>query len=202
MGFFWKKKDVDSQEDRKSLEEGMGKTKRGIFEKLSRAVVGKSKIDDSVLDDIEDALVASDIGVDTTLKIIDMLEEKVAQDKYMNTEELNSILKGIMCSLLDVDGAMKDCDLVITGEGRFDTQSLMGKVVGSLAEKAKAHGLPLYVIPGCAEDGLSLYRSGVTGVFPLTCYPPDALPDRTATAKAVSAQAQRLCELLSNINQI
>jgi len=101
-------------------------------------------------------------------------------------------------SLLDLDTAMASSDIVITGEGRFDRQSLMGKVVGSLAEKAKKHRLPLYVLPGCAEEGLMLTGSGITGVLPLTCYPLTSLPDKAAAAAALKAQAQRLCEMLSN----
>jgi len=111
MGFFWKKKDGGEQHrpddslERKALEEGMTRTKRGIFEKLSRAVMGRSRVDDSVLDDIEDALIASDIGVDTTLKIIDRLEERVERDKYLNTDELNTILREEICALLDIGSA-------------------------------------------------------------------------------------------------
>ena len=95
MSWFSRKKH-DSEEVRKekeSLDRGLEKTKRGLFDRLSRAIAGKSKVDDDVLDGIEDALIASDVGVDTTLKIIDMLEERVARDKYMNTDELYSILK-------------------------------------------------------------------------------------------------------------
>ena len=106
MSWFSRKKH-DSEEVRKekeSLDRGLEKTKRGLFDRLSRAIAGKSKVDDDVLDGIEDALIASDVGVDTTLKIIDMLEERVARDKYMNTDELYSILKEEMMSLLDVDG--------------------------------------------------------------------------------------------------
>ena len=106
MSWFSRKKH-DSEEVRKekeSLDRGLEKTKRGLFDRLSRAIAGKSKVDDDVLDGIEDALIASDVGVDTTLKIIDMLEERVARDKYMNTAELYSILKEEMMSLLDVDG--------------------------------------------------------------------------------------------------
>ena len=95
MSWFSRKKH-DSEEVRKekeSLDRGLEKTKKGLFDRLSRAIAGKSKVDDDVLDGIEDALIASDVGVDTTLKIIDMLEERVARDKYMNTAELYSILK-------------------------------------------------------------------------------------------------------------
>ena len=77
----------------------------GIFEKISRAIVGKSTVDDDVLDGIEEALIASDLGVDTTLKIIDSLQERVARDKFMNTEELNTILREEIEKLLDINPA-------------------------------------------------------------------------------------------------
>ncbi len=99
FGLFGKK----SKEEKESLDEGLKKTKTGIFDKLSRAIVGKSKVDDEVLDGIEEALIASDIGVDTTLKIIDNLEERVARDKFVGTDELYSILREEIGDLLNVD---------------------------------------------------------------------------------------------------
>ncbi len=103
MGFFWKKDKKSDTSNNSSLDEGLQKTKKGLFERLSRAIIGKSRIDDILLDDIEEALVASDLGVETTLKIIDLLEERVARDKYMNADELNIILKEVIESLLEVD---------------------------------------------------------------------------------------------------
>ena len=98
FGLFGKK----SKEEKESLDQGLKKTKTGIFDKISRAIVGKSKVDDDVLDGIEEALIASDIGVETTLKIIDSLEERVARDKFMNTDELYSILREEIETLLDI----------------------------------------------------------------------------------------------------
>ncbi len=98
FGLFGKK----SKEEKASLDQGLQKTKTGIFEKISRAIVGKSKVDDDVLDGIEEALIASDIGVETTLKIIESLEERVARDKFMNTQELYSILREEIEKLLDI----------------------------------------------------------------------------------------------------
>ena len=72
----------------KILDKGLEKTKRGLFSRLSRAVMGRSQVDDKVLDDLEEALIASDVGVDTTLKIIDRIQERVRRDKYVSTEEL------------------------------------------------------------------------------------------------------------------
>ena len=96
FGLFGKK----SKEEKASLDQGLQKTKTGIFEKISRAIVGKSTVDDDVLDGIEEALIASDIGVDTTLKIIESLQERVERDKFMNTEELNSILSTFLCFMV------------------------------------------------------------------------------------------------------
>lgn len=148
MGLFWKKKkDEEAVSERESLDKGLNKTKTGIFEKIARAVAGKSVVDDDVLDGIEDALVASDVGVDTTLKIIDMLEERVARDKYMNTDELNRILKEEMASLLNVkeddgseipvfDFSKKPLVIMVVGVNGVGKTTTIGK----LAAKLKAEG--------------------------------------------------------------
>ena len=90
------------------FDKGVKKTKQSFFEKLSRAVAGRSRVDDDVLDAIEEALVASDAGVDTTLKIIDNLEERVKADKYMSFEELVEILRDEIGKLLNCDGSVTD----------------------------------------------------------------------------------------------
>jgi fused signal recognition particle receptor len=84
-----------------SLNKGLEKTKESVFHKLSRAVVGKSKVDDEVLDNLEEVLVSSDVGVTTTLSIIERIEARVAKDKYLNTSELNAILKEEIVALLE-----------------------------------------------------------------------------------------------------
>lgn len=86
------------------FDKGVKKTNEGFFKRLSRAIVGKSKVDDSVLDAIEEALISSDMGVDTTLKIIDNLEERVEKDKFMSMTELTEMLRDEIAKLLDVDG--------------------------------------------------------------------------------------------------
>lgn len=86
------------------FDKGVKKTNEGFFKRLSRAIVGKSRVDDSVLDAIEEALISSDMGVDTTLKIIDNLEERVEKDKFMSMTELTEMLRGEIAKLLDVDG--------------------------------------------------------------------------------------------------
>ena len=86
-------KKLFSKEDKENLDKGLEKTKSSVFGKLARAVAGKSKVDDEVLDNLEEVLVTSDVGVDTTLKIIERIEERVSRDKYMSIDELNSILR-------------------------------------------------------------------------------------------------------------
>ncbi len=87
------------------FDKGVKNTNRSFFDKLSRAVVGKSRVDDGILDAMEEALVETDMGVDTTLKIIDNLEDRVSRDKYVSLEELTAMLREEIASLLDVDGA-------------------------------------------------------------------------------------------------
>ncbi|MBR5684984.1 MAG: signal recognition particle-docking protein FtsY [Muribaculaceae bacterium] len=89
MGLFNK---IFSREKKETLDKGLEKTKQGVFEKIKHAVAGKSTVDDDVLDNLEEVFVTSDVGVDTTVKIIDRLQERVARDKYVGTEELNELL--------------------------------------------------------------------------------------------------------------
>ncbi len=106
FGFFDKKK-------KQNLDEGLAKTKESVFVKLGRAVIGKSKVDDEVLDNLEEVLISSDVGVDTTLKIIRRIEERVSRDKYLGVDELNKILKEEITSLLDENNStdVSDFDL-------------------------------------------------------------------------------------------
>jgi fused signal recognition particle receptor len=97
MSFFKKLFSTDKKE---TLDKGLEKSKTTFFSKLSKAVAGKSKVDDDVLDNLEEILVASDVGVDTTLKIISRIEKRVAEDKYLGTEELNHILREEIAALL------------------------------------------------------------------------------------------------------
>lgn len=90
-----------ASDKKKNLEKGLEKTKESVFKKLSRAVVGKSRVDAEVLDRLEEALITSDVGVDTTLRIIERIEGRVSKDKFLNTSELNSILKEEIASLLE-----------------------------------------------------------------------------------------------------
>ncbi len=96
MGLF----NIFSREKKEKLDEGLSKTKEHVFTRLSRAVAGKSKVDADVLDELEEILVTSDVGVETTLKIIERIEQRVARDKYLGTSELNTLLKEEIASLL------------------------------------------------------------------------------------------------------
>lgn len=101
MGLF----DIFSKKEKKAvLDAGLEKTKTSVFSKLARAIAGKSKVDDEVLDNLEDVLISSDVGVETTLEIIKRIEERVARDKYVNTAELNQILKEEIEALLTKSG--------------------------------------------------------------------------------------------------
>jgi fused signal recognition particle receptor len=90
-----------SSDKKKSLDKGLELTKESVFKKLSRAVVGKSRVDDEVLDNLEEVLITSDVGVETTLRIIERIEKRVSRDKYLNTSELNAILKEEIALLLE-----------------------------------------------------------------------------------------------------
>jgi fused signal recognition particle receptor len=98
MGLF--DKIFGKKEQKESLDQGLQKTKEGFFDKITKAIAGKSTVDEEVLDDLENALVSADVGVDTTVKIIDGIEKRVARDKYVNTSELNKILKEEIQSIL------------------------------------------------------------------------------------------------------
>ena len=147
FGLFGKK----SKEEKESLDQGLQKTKMGIFEKISRAIVGKSTVDDDVLDGIEEALIASDIGVDTTLKIIDSLQERVARDKFMNTEDLNSILREEIEKLLNItesdssddseeavfDFSKKPYVIMVVGVNGVGKTTTIGKLASRLKNSGK-----------------------------------------------------------------
>ncbi|MEE4215794.1 MAG: signal recognition particle-docking protein FtsY [Bacteroidales bacterium] len=90
-----------SKDKKKDLDKGLEKTKENVFRKLSRAVVGKSRVDDEVLDNLEEVLISSDVGVDTTIRIIERIEKRVASDRYLNADELNRILSEEIAGLLE-----------------------------------------------------------------------------------------------------
>ncbi len=102
MGLFdFFKKDKENKEQQESLDKGLEKTKTSFFDQLSKAVVGKSSVDEAVLDDLETLLVHADVGIDTTVKVIDRIEKRVARDKYVSTSELDRILREEIAALLE-----------------------------------------------------------------------------------------------------
>ncbi len=106
MGFFSKifNKNKDKEQKQETLDQGLEKTKQSVFSKITRAIAGKDKVDDEVLDNLEEVLITSDVGVETTLKIIERIETRVAKDKYVSTSELNRMLKEEIAKLLAETG--------------------------------------------------------------------------------------------------
>ncbi|MFO7668141.1 MAG: signal recognition particle-docking protein FtsY [Bacteroidales bacterium] len=115
-----------SSDKKKNLEAGLEKTRESVFKKLSRAVVGKSRVDDEVLDNLEEVLITSDVGVETTLRIIKRIEDRVSRDKYLNTSELNSILKEEIVALLEENNS----GLVTAFDGPLPSKPYVIMVVG------------------------------------------------------------------------
>jgi fused signal recognition particle receptor len=109
FGFF-------SKEKKESLDQGLQKTSESIFSKLSKAVVGKSKVDEEVLDELEEVLIGSDLGVETTVKVIQRIEERVARDKYLNASELDSILREEIALLLEENNTQDLLDFDLPAE--------------------------------------------------------------------------------------
>jgi fused signal recognition particle receptor len=113
MGLFG----IFGKDKKESLDKGLAKTKESVFAKISKAVIGKSKVDDDVLDNLEEILIASDVGVETTLKIIERIHKRVAADKYLGTSELYRILKEEIAALLEENASLVDIfDLPASGE--------------------------------------------------------------------------------------
>ncbi|MDR2885178.1 MAG: signal recognition particle-docking protein FtsY [Rikenellaceae bacterium] len=153
----------------------MEKTRTGLFSKLARAVAGRSRVDESVLDDIEEALITSDVGVETTVKIIRRLEERVAKDKYMNSAELNSILRDEVASLLQENEIDAKYD-VAAAEGVPFVVMVVGvngvgktTTIGKLAAQLRKIGKKVYIgaadtFRAAAIDQLEVWadRAGAT----------------------------------------
>ncbi|MDB5119471.1 MAG: signal recognition particle-docking protein FtsY [Sphingobacteriales bacterium] len=142
---FFKKKEINIQEQ-EELDKGLEKTKEGLFSRITKAVVGKSTVDDEVLDDLEEVLVTSDVGVSTTLKIVERIQARVARDKYINTSELNGILRDEIQTLLAENnsndfqnfeyGSHKPYVIMVVGVNGVGKTTTIGK----LAHKLKQAG--------------------------------------------------------------
>lgn len=153
MSFF---KKIFSKEKKESLDKGLEKSKTSFFDKLSKAVAGKSKVDDDVLDNLEEVLVTSDVGVDTTLKIIERIEARVARDKYLGTEELNKILREEIAGLLNEIDSGNETDFYIPTDKKPYVIMVVGvngvgktTTIGKLAHQFKSAGKS--VVLGAAD---------------------------------------------------
>ncbi len=105
-----------SKEKKETLDKGLSKTKESVFSKLSRVIMGKSKVDEDVLDNLEEILITSDVGVETTLRIIERIEDRIARDKYLNTGELTNILRDEITSLLVGDESDENADFTFPAD--------------------------------------------------------------------------------------
>lgn len=148
MGIF----DFFSKEKKETLDKGLEKTKENVFSKLSRVLVGKSKVDEDVLDDLEEVLITSDVGVETTLKIINRIEKRVSTDKYVSQSELNAILRDEIGALLTetntedleeftVPSGKKPYVIMVVGVNGVGKTTTIGK----LAHQFKKNGLSVYL---------------------------------------------------------
>lgn len=153
MSFF---KKIFSSEKKETLDKGLEKSKTSFFTKLNKAVAGKSKVDDDVLDNLEEVLVTSDVGVDTTLKIIDRIEERVARDKYLGTAELNQILREEIAGLLSETNVGEATEFVVPQTSKPYVIMVVGvngvgktTTIGKLAYQFKKQGLN--VVLGAAD---------------------------------------------------
>ena len=149
----WYKK-IFKKEEKETLDKGLEKSNKGFFEKISKAVVGKSKVDDEVLDDLEEVLIASDVGASTTIKIIQRIEDRVARDKFVSTDELDAILREEISGLLlenphsgsgNIDETKKPYVLMVVGVNGVGKTTTIGK----LAHQFKSEGKK--VVLGAAD---------------------------------------------------
>ena len=148
MGFFSFFKKDNSKEKEEVLDKGLAKTKESVFGKISRAIVGKSKVDDEVLDNLEEILITSDVGVETTLRIIERIEERVARDKYVGTDELHTILKDEVVALLaennlddladiDYDSSENPYVILVVGVNGVGKTTTIGKLAAQFTRAGK-----------------------------------------------------------------
>lgn len=196
MGLF----SIFSKEKKERLDQGLSKTKQSVFSKLSRAVAGKSKVDDEVLDNLEEILVTSDVGVDTTLKIIERIEERVSKDKYLGTSELNNILKDEIVSLLQESNNEDIVDFSVPSSAHPYVILVVGvngvgktTTIGKLAYQFKQAGKSVLIgaadtFRAAAVDQLEIWANRV-GV-PIVNQGMNADPASVAFDTLKSAQAQ------------
>ena len=148
MGFF----SFFTKEKKENLDKGLSKTKESVFSKITKAIAGKSKVDDDVLDNLEEVLITSDVGVDTTLKIIERIEKRVARDKYVTTSELTALLRDEIASLLTENHTEDQADFVVPAEKKPYVIMVVGvngvgktTTIGKLAYQFKKAGNTVYL---------------------------------------------------------
>ncbi|MEA2107071.1 MAG: signal recognition particle-docking protein FtsY [Bacteroidota bacterium] len=163
---------IFSKEKKKTLDKGLEKTKENVLKKLSRAVIGKTKVDDEVLDNLEEVLITSDVGVDTTLKIIERIDNRVSRDKYLGTEELNNILKEEIAALLEENNS-SDIELSFSSNKKPYVIMVVGvngvgktTTIGKLAYQFKNMGKKVYLgaadtFRAAAVDQLTIWAERV-----------------------------------------
>ncbi|WP_420582241.1 signal recognition particle-docking protein FtsY [Reichenbachiella sp.] len=145
MGLF----NIFSKEKKETLDKGLEKTKENFFSKLGKAVAGKSTVDDDLLDELEEVLITSDVGVDTTVRIIERIEERVAKDKYLNTAELNVILREEIAGLLEENNSGNQADfelpedkkpyvLLVVGVNGVGKTTTIGKLASQFQRRGKS----------------------------------------------------------------
>ena len=141
-----------SKEKKENLDKGLSKTKENVFTKITRAIAGKSKVDDEVLDNLEEVLITSDVGVETTLKIIDRIEKRVARDKYVTTSELTALLRDEIASLLTENNTVDGDGFTIPEDKKPYVIMVVGvngvgktTTIGKLAYQFKKAGKSVYL---------------------------------------------------------
>ncbi len=142
----------DKKEEKALLDQGLAKTKESVFSKISRAIAGKSKVDEDVLDQLEEILITSDVGVDTTIRIIERIEKRVARDKYVDTKELNNVLREEITSLLIKHDSEDDDSFQLLSDKKPYVIMVVGvngvgktTTIGKLAHQFKQAGKSVYL---------------------------------------------------------
>ncbi|HPF91879.1 MAG: signal recognition particle-docking protein FtsY [Flavobacteriales bacterium] len=143
FGLFGKKKDAtQAATEQQDLDQGLERSRSGLFSKLARVVAGKSTVDDAVLDDLEEVLVTSDVGVETTLRIIERIQERVKRDKYVGTGELNRLLReeiaGLMKDPAPVDPAVKPYVIMVVGVNGVGKTTTIGKLANAFKQEGRS----------------------------------------------------------------
>jgi fused signal recognition particle receptor len=193
---------IFNKQKKETLDEGLHKTKESVFSKISRAVAGKSKVDEQVLDNLEEVLISSDVGVETTLRIIERIEQRVERDKYLNTNELNLILKEEIASLLAENNSENASDfsdnlpaqpyvIMIVGVNGVGKTTTIGKLASQYVKAGKKVYLGAAdTFRAAAVDQLVIWgeRSGATVIKQkMGSDPASVAYDTVSAAKANNA---------------